>query len=192
MRFGIAAIIEARPGMTAVAQVGTGAEAIRLHGLHEPDVTLMDLRLPDMSGVEAIRCIRQRTPQARFVVLTTHEGDEDIHQAMGAGAQGYLIKGMPFESLLEAIQKVHRGGRFLPPPVTRALASRTPEAELSSREREVLLFLAKDKSNKEIAALLRISEATVKSHVSAILMRLDVNERTQAVVTAIQRGLVHL
>ncbi len=192
MRFGIAAIIEARPGMTAVAQAATGAEAIHLHGVHQPDVTLMDLRLPDMSGVEAIRRIRQTTPLARFVVLTTYEGDEDIHQALEAGAQGYLIKGMPFESLLDAVQKVHRGGRFLPPPVARALASRGPEAILSSREHEVLLLLVKGRSNKEIAALLRISEATVKSHVSAILMRLDVNDRTQAVVTALQRGLVHL
>ncbi len=192
MRFGIAAIIEAQTEMSVVAQAGTGREAIDLHRLHHPDITLMDLRLPDLGGVEAIRAIRTFAPTARFVVLTTYEGDEDIHQALQAGAQGYLIKGMPHQSLIEAILKVHRGGRFLPLPVVRALASRVPEAELSQREREVLLLLAKGRSNKEIAALLKIGEATVKSHVSAILMRLDVADRTQAVVTAIQRGLVHL
>jgi DNA-binding NarL/FixJ family response regulator len=192
VRVGIAAIIQARADMAVVGQAGTGEEAIALHQNHDPDLTLMDLRLPDMSGVQVIRRIRDRSSRARFVVLTTYEGDEDIHQALTAGAQGYLIKGMPHEFLIDAIRKVHGGHRFLPPPVSRALASRVPEAELSSREREVLALLVKGKSNKQIAALLQISEPTVKSHVSAILMRLDVADRTQAVVTALQRGLAHL
>ncbi len=192
VRVGIVAIIQARADMTVVGQTGTGEEAIALHRTNSPDLTLMDLRLPDISGVQAIRRIRDRSSRARFVVLTTYEGDEDIHQALAAGAQGYLIKGMPHELLIEALRKVHAGQRFLPPPVSRTLASRVPESELSNREKEVLGLLVKGKSNRQIAALLRISEPTVKSHVSAILMRLDVEDRTQAVVTALQRGLAHL
>jgi DNA-binding NarL/FixJ family response regulator len=152
----------------------------------------MDLRLPGMSGVDAIRAIRKTQSQARFVVLTTYEGDADIHQALEAGAQGYVIKGMPYQTLVDALHRVHRGERFLPPPVARALASRMPDSDLSAREREVLSLLANGKSNKDIASLLGITEATVKCHVSAILLRLNVSDRTEAVVTALQRGLVHL
>jgi DNA-binding NarL/FixJ family response regulator len=191
MRVGIAAIIDGRPGMMTVAQAGSGEEAVTLYERHLPDITLMDLRLPQMSGVEAIRNIRRLHPQARFVVLTTYEGDEDIHQALEAGAQGYIIKGMPYESLIEALQRVHAGGRFLPSPVKRALEARTPDSELSHRERQVLKLLATGNSNKQIGELLGITEATVKCHVSTILMRLNVVDRTQAVVSALQRGLVH-
>ena len=191
MRVGIAAIIDGRPGMMTVAQAGSGEDAVTLYERHLPDITLMDLRLPQMSGVEAIRNIRRLHPQARFVVLTTYEGDEDIHQALEAGAQGYIIKGMPYESLIEALQRVHAGGRFLPLPVKRALASRTPDSDLSHRERQVLKLLATGNSNKQIGELLGITEATVKSHVSTILMRLNAADRTQAVVAALQRGLVH-
>jgi DNA-binding NarL/FixJ family response regulator len=193
MRVGIAAIINARGDMTVVAQAGTGEEAVALFQRHKPDITLMDLRLPGkMGGVEAIAAIRSKAPRARFIVVTTYDGDEDIHRALEAGAQGYVIKGMPYQTLVDALQKVHSGGRFLPPPVARALASRTPHSDLSSRELEVLHLLVSGNSNKEIAQLLGITEATVKSHVSAILMRLDVEDRTQAVVAALQRGLVHL
>jgi len=191
MRVGIAAIIDGRPGMTTVAQASTGEEAIEMYGRHLPDITLMDLRLPQMSGVETIRSIRRMHPQARFVVLTTYEGDEDIHQALEAGAQGYIIKGMPYESLIQALERVHAGGRFLPLPVKQALASRTPDSELSHRERQVLKLLATGNSNKQIGELLGITEATVKCHVSTILMRLNAVDRTQAVVSALQRGLVH-
>jgi DNA-binding NarL/FixJ family response regulator len=152
----------------------------------------MDLRLPDKSGVDVIRSVRRAAPQARFIVLTTYEGDEDIHQALEAGAMGYLIKGMPHEVLMEALRKVYAGRNFLPPPVARALASRMPDGELSTREREVLSLLVRGKSNREIAEELSIKEATVKSHVSVILMRLNVTDRTQAVVAALQRGLAHL
>lgn len=192
MRFGVAAIIAARSDMRVAAQTGTAAGAIDLYREHKPDITLMDLRLPDRSGVEAIRQIRSFAPCARFIVLTTYEGDEDIHQALEAGARGYLIKGMPHEALIDAIRKVKAGGRFVPTPVARALASRMPDCELSTREREVLGLLVRGKSNREIAELLSIKEATVKSHVSVILMRLNVTDRTQAVITALQRGLAHL
>jgi two-component system, NarL family, response regulator len=193
MRVGIAAIINARQDMTVVAQAETGEDAVKLFQQCRPDVTLMDLRLPGkMGGVEAIAAVRSSHPLARFIVVTTYEGDADIHRALEAGAQGYVIKGMPYQTLVEALQKVHSGRRFVPLPVERALASRTPDSELSSREMEVLRLLMSGKKNKDIASLLGITEATVKSHVSAILMRLNVNDRTEAVVTALRRGLVHL
>jgi len=193
MRVGIAAIINARPDMTVVAQAETGEDAVKLFPQCRPDVTLMDLRLPGkMGGVEAIAAVRSSHPLARFIVVTTYEGDADIHRALEAGAQGYVIKGMPYQTLVEALQKVHSGRRFVPPPVERALASRLPDSELSSREMEVLRLLMSGKKNKDIASMLGITEATVKSHVSAILMRLNVNDRTEAVVTALRRGLVHL
>lgn len=193
MRVGITAIINARPDMTVVAQAETGEESVLLFQRYQPDVTLMDLRLPGkMGGVEAIAAVRSSYPNARFIVVTTYEGDVDIHRALEAGAQGYVIKGMPYQTLVEALQKVHAGRRFVPPPVARALASRMPDSDLSSREMEVLQLLMNGKKNKDIANLLGITEATVKSHVSAILMRLNVSDRTEAVVTALRRGLVHL
>lgn len=193
MRVGITAIINARPDMAVVAQAETGEESVKLFQQYRPDVTLMDLKLPGkMGGVEAIAAVRSNYPHARFIVVTTYEGDADIHRALEAGAQGYVIKGMPYQTLVEAIQKVHAGRRFVPPPVERALASRMPDSDLSSREMEVLQLLMSGKKNKDIANLLGITEATVKSHVSAILMRLNVNDRTEAVVTALRRGLVHL
>jgi len=192
LRVGITAIVNARSDMNVVAQAQTGEEAVALFPRCRPDVTLIDLKLPGMSGVATIRAIREVHPTARFIVVTTYEGDEDIHRALEAGAQGYVIKGMPYQVLVQALQRVHSGRRFLPPTVVDALASRMPDSELSAREQEVLGLLVAGKSNKEIALSLRITEATVKSHVSAILMRLNVNDRTQAVVTALQRGLIHL
>jgi DNA-binding NarL/FixJ family response regulator len=192
MRVGIAALIASSDEMVVVGQAGTGEEAIAQHALHKPDITLMDLRLPGMSGVEAIRRIRRSAPEARFIVLTTYEGDEDIHQAMEAGASGYLVKGLPQQVLVNAVRRVYTGGRYLPSPMSQTLSSRTPDSSLSAREREVLELLAKGKSNKEIASDLGITEATVKCHVSVILMRLNASDRTQAVVTGLQRGLIHL
>jgi len=192
MRLGVAAIIAAQPDMEVSGQAGTGEEAVGLFKQHTPDVTLMDLRLPGMSGLEALRQIRQCDPKAKCVVLTTYEGDEDIHQALAAGALGYLIKGMSHETLVDALRRVHSGSRFLPPPIARSLADRTPNAELSPREREVLSLMVRGKSNKEIATALGITEATVKCHVSVILLRLEVADRTQAGIAALQRGLEHL
>jgi DNA-binding NarL/FixJ family response regulator len=163
-----------------------------MHRQLSPDVTLMDLRLPDLSGVEAIRQIRLHAPQARIVVLTTYEGDEDIHQALRAGAGAYLIKGMSHEALLKAIRQVHRGARFLPHSIVETLQSRDPSSHLSQREREVLQLMFRGMSNREIADELKIKEVTVKSHVSVILMRLKVSDRTQAVVEGLKRGLLHL
>jgi DNA-binding NarL/FixJ family response regulator len=192
LRVGITAIVNARSDMNVVAQAQTGEEAVALFPRCQPDVTLIDLKLPGMNGVATIKAIRAMHPTARFIVVTTYEGDEDIHRALEAGAQGYVIKGMPYQVLVQALQRVHSGRRFLPPPVVDALASRLPDSDLSARELEVLGLLVAGKSNKDIAHSLGITEATVKSHVSAILMRLNVNDRTQAVVTALQRGLIHL
>jgi len=192
MRMGIASIIAAQPDMTVCCQAENGEAAVEGFRLHRPDVTLMDLRLPGMSGVEALRVIRDEDRHARCVVLTTYEGDEDIYQALEAGAAGYVIKAMSFETLVDALRRVYAGGRYLPPPVARSLANRTPNSDLSPREREVLALMVRGKSNKGIADALKISEATVKCHVSVILQRLNVEDRTQAVVAALQRGLAHL
>lgn len=192
MRVGIAAIINAQPRMQVVGQAGTAGDAIRMFESLQPDLTLMDLRLPDRSGVEAIRAIRAISPRAKIIVLTTYEGDEDIHQALDAGARGYIIKGMQHDALVKALQRVHAGQRYLPQVVTEALSSRIPGSHLSQREQEVLQLMFAGKSNREIAEELSIKEATVKSHVSVILMRLDVSDRTQAVVEGLKRGLVHL
>jgi DNA-binding NarL/FixJ family response regulator len=192
MRLGVAAIINAQSDMKVCAQAGSGEEAVRIFKKHHPDITLMDLRLPGMSGLETLRAIRHEDAHAKCVVLTTYEGDEDIHQALLAGALGYIIKGMSHETLVDALRRAHAGTRFLPPPVARSLADRTPNSDLSPREREVLSLMVHGKSNKEIAADLGITEATVKCHVSVILMRLEANDRTQAVIAALQRGLEHL
>jgi DNA-binding NarL/FixJ family response regulator len=192
MRLGVAALIASSREMICVGQASTGEEAVRLHSACEPDITLMDLRLPGMSGVETIRAIRQKSPAARFIVLTTYEGDENIYQALEAGASGYLVKGLPQEVLINAVRKVHDGGRYLPPPMMQALSERTHDTILSARERQVLQLIAKGKSNKEIAVELGITPATVKCHVSVILTRLDASDRTQAVVTALHRGLIQI
>jgi DNA-binding NarL/FixJ family response regulator len=192
MRVGIAAIINAQPRMQVVGQAGTAADAVRMFESLQPDLTLMDLRLPDRSGVEAIRTIRAISPKAKIIVLTTYEGDEDIHQALDAGARGYIIKGMQHDALVKALQRVHAGQRYLPQVITEALSSRIPGSHLSQREQEVLQLMFVGKSNREIAEELLIKESTVKSHVSVILMRLDVSDRTQAVVEGLKRGLVHL
>jgi len=192
VRAGIAAIIQTSADMMVVGQAASGEDAVQTFATHLPDVTLMDLRLPGLSGVDAIRTIRHTHPEARFVVLTTYEGDEDIYQALAAGAKGYIIKGMPHTVLLGALRRVCAGGQYLPQSVTRALAGRTPSSELSAREREVLSLIVGGKSNREIASALGITEGTVKCHVSVILMRLNVHDRTQAVLVALQRGLAHL
>ncbi len=192
MRVGIAAILDGQPGMRVVGQAGSASEAVKLFALLQPAITLMDLRLPDRNGVEAIREIRARSPHARIVVLTTYEGDEDIHQALQAGARGYLIKGMSHTALVQALRRVHAGHRFLPNVISETLSARVPGSHLSQREQEVLQLLFAGKSNREIAEALDIKEATVKSHVSVILTRLNVQDRTQAVVEGLKRGLVHL
>jgi DNA-binding NarL/FixJ family response regulator len=192
VRFGISAIIDSQPEMEVAGQAADGREAIRLFEELRPDVTLMDLRLPDMGGVQVIRILHQQHPAAKFMVLTTYEGDEDIFQALEAGAVGYLIKGMSHDLLLKGLRHVHSGKRYVPSEIAQRLSQRNPQAVLSDREQQVLKLLARGKSNKAIAVELGVTEATIKCHVSVILAQLNVEDRTQAVLMALQRGLVHL
>jgi two-component system, NarL family, response regulator len=189
---GLATMIDSQPDMTVVAQASNGREAVEMFTQHTPDVTLIDLRMPEMSGVDAIKAIRARHPGAVFIVLTTYQGDEDIHKAMAAGAQGYLLKGMPHDDLLEAIRRVKGGSQYLPPSVRSSLANRLPSSELSPRELQILELIVKGLSNKQIADRLGITEGTVKWHVNAILGRMNVSDRTQAAVAALNRGIVQL
>lgn len=192
MRFGLAAIISLQPDMEVVGEAGSGEEACTLCASRPADVVLMDLRLPDISGVEAIRKIKKVKPELRFIVLTTYDGDEDIHRALEAGAHSYLLKAMSHGDVTTAIRTVHRGATFIPKSVSQRLAERPPQSELSSREMEVLELIAKGLSNREIGSALGITEATVKWHVNLILSRLDVADRTEAIVAALQRGILHL
>lgn len=205
VRQGLAAIIEQQEDMSVVAEASSGREAVALFGEHAPDITLMDLRMPghagmperstsapEIDGVEAITAIRGKHPDARIIVLTTYDGDEDIYRGLHAGAKGYLLKDAGRESLLEAIRAVHAGHTRIPSDVAAKLAGRMGGPELTAREREVLGGMAAGKSNQGIARALFISEATVKTHVNSILNKLGVSDRTQAVTTALRRGIVHL
>jgi len=192
MRVGVASIINSQKDMRIVAQAGTVDDALRIFSELRPDITLMDLRLASGSGLEAIRRIMAIEPQARIIVLTTYEGDEDIHQALTAGARGYLIKGLSSQDLLRAIRNVRSGHRFIPPAVNNALSSRVRSSVLTGREQEVLQQMFEGGSNREIAEKMQIGEATVKTHVSVILAKLNADDRTQAVVEALKRGLLHL
>jgi DNA-binding NarL/FixJ family response regulator len=187
---GLAAIIQTEHGMSVVGHALNGTQAVKMFQEHQPDVTLMDLRMPAMTGVEAIRAIRQFSPKAVFIVLTTYHGDEDIHRALKAGAQSYLLKGMSDDELVGAIRNVHAGRRYLPQPVLDSLANRPPKSELTERELQILNLIVKGMSNRQIAESLGIAEPTVKWHVNILLSRLNVSDRTQAAVAALHRGIV--
>ncbi len=191
-RLGISSIVKSQPDMDLAGEAGTAQEAIEAFDRCRPDITLMDIGLPDRSGIQAIQTIRQWYPEALFVVLTNFEGDEDIHLALEAGARAYVLKGMSHDVLVNAVRRVHSGHRFLPHAVLKTLDSRSPDATLSPRERQVLALVVDGLSNKEIGSRLGISEVTVKRHMGSILVRLEVSDRTQAVVAALRRGLAHL
>jgi DNA-binding NarL/FixJ family response regulator len=191
VREGLAMMINAQNDLTVVAKAENGMEAIKQFHQHKPDVTLIDLRMDAMGGVEAIKEIRKQFPFSKFIALTTYEGDEDIYRAVKAGVQGYLLKGMPFEIVLEAIRAVHSGLRRIPPNIANRLAERETIDELTKRELEVLKLIVKGKTNKEIATDLGLTENTVKAYISSIFDKLRVNDRTQAATTAIERGIVY-
>ena len=191
VRQGFVSLIKTVPDMEIIGEGSNGQEAVDLFRRLRPDITLMDLRMPGVSGAEAITQIRGEFPGARIIVLTTFDGDEDIYRAVQAGAQGYLLKDMFFEELEAAIRKVHAGARLIPGSVAERLAARMSSSELTGRELEVLRQIVDGKSNKEIGSALNISEATVKSHINNILSKLGVSDRTQAATTALQRGIVH-
>jgi DNA-binding NarL/FixJ family response regulator len=192
MREGIAAMIDGQPDMVMVAQASSGRDAIQEFRRHQPDVTLMDLRLPDMSGIEAIIAIRAEFPDARIVVLTTFEGDVDIRRAFSAGARGYLLKSSPVAELADAVRVVHRGKKQIPRDVAALLVEHLGEEPLTSREKVVLEHVGGGNRNRDIAERLFISEETVKVHVKHIMEKLGAADRTQAMAIALRRGIIHL
>jgi len=192
VRHGLVALLSVVDGVEIVGQAADGAAAITEHALLHPDVTLIDLRLPKLSGVEVIQKVRAEQPHARFIVLTTYDGDEDIYRALQAGARAYLLKGMTVEVLVSTIRSVHAGKSCIPPVIAQKLAERMSTEQLTHREQDVLEQIVRGKSNKEIGTELDISEATVKTHINNLLSKLGVTDRTQAATAAIQRGLVQL
>ncbi|MBD2082632.1 response regulator transcription factor [Leptolyngbya sp. FACHB-17] len=189
---GLANIINYDPEMIVVAQAEDGQQAINLYREHQPDVTLMDLRMPGIGGVEAITAICAEFESARIIVLTTYDGDEDIYRGLQAGAQGYLLKDAKPNELLSVIRVIHSGQQYVSPVVGRKLVERMNIPVLSERELEVLRLIAQGLSNQDIGTALNIGESTVKSHVTHILNKLGVSDRTQAVIVGIKRGLVRL
>jgi DNA-binding NarL/FixJ family response regulator len=189
LREGIAAVLEGQPDMVLIGQASNGREAIESFRQHRPDVTLMDLRMPDMSGIEAITAIRAEFPNARIIVLTTYAGDVQAAGALKAGASGYLLKNLVRKELLDTIRAVHAGKRRVPAEIATEIAEHVADDALTEREIEVLRRVAAGKSNKVIAAELDISEGTVKTHMKSILPKLDASDRTHAVMIALKRGI---
>jgi len=191
-RVGVTTIVNMQPDMTVVAEAANGLQAVEMFRKHLPDVTLLDLRMPGMTGLEAAVAIRREYPRARLIALTTYGGDEDIRRALQAGVQAYLTKDVLHDDLLKAIRAVHAGHPFLPPSVAKTLAAEFLAPDLSAREMEVLSLIVNGLANKQIAHRLSIAEHTVKNHVKSILSKLNVADRTQAATAAIQRGIIHL
>jgi DNA-binding NarL/FixJ family response regulator len=192
LREGIATIINNQPDMALVSQATNGTEAIQYHREHRPDVTLMDLRLPDVSGIDAMIAIRAESPEARIVMLTTFEGDVEIQRAMGAGARGYLLKNMPPSELVEVIRQVHAGKKRLPAEVMSQLAEHMSDEALTPREIEVLRQIAGGNRNRDIGDRLFISEETVKVHIKHLMDKLGARDRSQAIAIAVRRGIIQL
>ncbi|HUA83342.1 MAG TPA: response regulator transcription factor [Bryobacteraceae bacterium] len=192
MREGLSQIIDNQPDMTMAAQASTGSEAVQLFRQHHPDVMLLDLRLPDMNGIDVLNSIRGEFPDARVLILTTSEGDVEIRRSMDAGARGYLLKSMPPSELTNAIRQVHAGKKYVPPEVMSHLAAHLGEPAVTARELEVLEQVAKGHRNRDIGEILFISEETVKGHLKNIMDKLGANDRAEAVVIAVRRGIMPL
>jgi two-component system NarL family response regulator len=192
VRMGLSGSINMEEDMIVVAEASNGQQAIQLYRQQAPDIVLMDLRLPAMDGTVTAMTICKEYTEARIIMLSTYDGDEEIYRSFQAGAQSYLLKSASREELLAAIRAVHSGQRYIPPAVAARLVERMPFNELSSREMEVLRLIVKGMSNKEIAAALSITEVTIKLHVGHILSKLKVNNRTQAAASALQRGIIRL
>jgi DNA-binding NarL/FixJ family response regulator len=192
VRQGLVALLNIMPNIEVVGEASDGVQAIELYRTLKPDITLMDLQLPNLGGVDAILKIRADYPAARFIVLTTFDGDEDIFRSLQAGAKAYLLKGMTVDELLSTIQAVHSGRTLISPAIAEKLAERMSTQALTNRELRVLERIVAGRANKEIASDLKISEATVKSHINSLLGKLGVSDRTHAATVALQRGIVHL
>ncbi|HYL75136.1 MAG TPA: response regulator transcription factor [Bryobacteraceae bacterium] len=191
-RVGVKTIVNTQPDMSVVAEAANGSQAVELHRKHRPDITLMDMRMPGMGGMEAVAAIRKELPDARIIALSTYGGDEDIRRALQAGVRAYLTKDVLHDELIRAIHAVHAGETYLPATVSAALEAGALPADLTAREMDVLTLIVKGHGNKQIAYDLGIAEHTVKNHVKNILSKLDVADRTQAATEAIQRGIIHL
>ncbi len=189
---GIATMINSQPDMQLISQASSGSEAIQQYRQHRPDVTLMDLRLPDLSGIDVMIAIRTEFPEARVVMLTTFEGDVEIQRALQAGARGYLLKNMPPSEILDVIRHVHAGKKRVPPEVAAQIAEHMSDEVLTAREVEVLRKIGGGNRNKDIADLLFISEETVKVHIKHIMDKLGAKDRTQAIAIAVRRGIIEL
>lgn len=189
---GIAAVIDSQPDMVVVTEASNGRHAIQRFREHQPDVTLMDLRLPDMNGIDTMIAIRAEFPQARIIILTTFEGDAEIHRALAAGARAYMLKSMPPRDLVEAIRQVHAGKKCIPPQVASHLAEHLSDDVLTKREVEVLRQIAEGNRNRDIAQRLFIAQETVKVHIKHIMEKLGASDRTQAVAVAVRRGIIQL
>jgi len=192
VREGIATIINNQPDMELVSQAATGAEGIQQYRVLRPDITLMDLRLPDLSGIDAMIAIRAEYPEARIIMLTTFEGDVEVQRALEAGARGYLLKNMPPSELVQAIRQVHAGKKRIPAELAAQLAEHMSDDNLTTREVEVLEQVAGGNRNRDIGELLHISEETVKVHVKHIMDKLGARDRTQAIAIAVRRGIIQL
>ena len=192
LREGLTAIINSQPDMLLVAEASTAEDAIQQFRKHRPDVTLMDLRLPDKSGIEAMAAVRAEFPEAKFIMLTTFEGDVEIQRALEAGAQAYILKTVPPKELVEVIRQVHAGKKRVPPQVAAKLAEHLSDEDLTAREIEVLGQIAGGNRNRDIAEKLFITEETVKVHIKHIMDKLGASDRTQAVAIALRRGIIHL
>jgi DNA-binding NarL/FixJ family response regulator len=192
LREGISALINNQPDMVLVGEAATGGEAIQLFRKHQPDVTLMDLRLPDISGIDTLIAIRAEFPEARVIMLTTFEGDVEIHRALQAGARGYMLKNMPPSELLDVIRQVHAGKKRIPAAIASHLAEHMSDENLTEREIEVLNEVANGNRNRTIAEKLFISEETVKVHIKHIMEKLGASDRTQAVAIGVRRGIIQL
>jgi two-component system NarL family response regulator len=191
-REGLRVVLDLRPDFEVVAEAANVAETIAAHARHQPDVTLLDLQMPDGTGIDALKIIRKAQPDARVLMLTTYDGDEDIHRAMTAGASGYLLKSIPSKQLEAAVRAVIEGRQYLPPAVAERLAERAAFQTLTARELEILALIARGLSNKDVARVLAANEFTVKAHVRNILAKLGVETRTEAAILAVQRGLVQV
>lgn len=192
LREGIAALVNNQPDMVVAGEAATGAEALQLFKQLQPDVTLLDLRLPDMSGIDILIAIRTEFPEARIIMLTTFEGDVEIHRALQAGARGYLLKNMPPSELLDVIRQVHAGKKRIPPAIASQLAEHMSDETLTEREIEVLREVAGGNRNRDIANKLFVSEETVKVHIKHIMEKLGAADRTQAVTIGVRRGIIQL
>jgi DNA-binding NarL/FixJ family response regulator len=192
LREGISAVINSQPDMVMIADAASAHDGIQQFRKHRPDVTLMDLRLPDMSGVDTIVAIRAEFPDARIIMLTTFEGDVEIQRALEAGARGYMLKSMPPKDLVEGIRQVHAGKKRIPPQLAAQLAEHMSDEALTTREIEVLRQIAEGNRNRDIGEKLFITEETVKVHIKHIMEKLGASDRTQAIAIAIRRGIIHL